>query len=498
MKKTLFFLFFLSIIYNLIFNVHIISGTPHFIAAVIIVFLEFIFLGLFKNLFTVFFPFIILVSVVAKYFITNFKILITTNVIGLLFETSLEEASGFIGTKLILLSFLGVLISIFIVIIYRKIYRKEFRKNFLIIILILLIFLPIFKKFHYTTQLLPHIIFEKTYKYALARYRFLKMIETKRKNFNYKYLTNHDNKTLYVVLVIGEAARADHFHINGYYRETSPELEKIKNLISFKKFYSCDITTRKSIPCFMTRATIKNREPEKREYSVITLFKKAGFYTYWISNQRHLGKYDTPVTVIAEEANYIKFNNPIGDLKHLHIYDENLFPILKKILKDTKHKKKLIILHTIGSHWNYEMHYPPKFRKFIPVCKKKSPTFCSRQSVINSYDNTILNTDYVLSKVIKLFMNKRAIVFYTSDHGESLGEHGLYGHGQRRTEEQTHIATFLWFSPKLLKDNFYKNLFLKAKIKENKKLTHDSVFYSLLGCSGIQSDIINEKLNICN
>ncbi len=484
------YLIFLSILFNLHFNNHIFTGKFHFFAAVIIVFIQFLILSLSKNLFSIGFPILIFLSSIAKYFINTFKIKITTNAIGLVFETSLEEASGYVGWEMVAYVFLMVVLSIIAVIIFRKIYKKDFKKK-LVLIIILSCFLPVFKKFHYTIQLLPHIIFEKSYKYALERYKFYRLTKKNKKNFKYKYLKISKDSPDIVLLVIGEAAREDHFHINGYFRQTSPEIEKLTNFVSFKKFYSCDITTRKSIPCFMTRATINNRKPIKTEKSVISVFKKAGYYTYWISNQRKLGKYDSPVTIIAKEADFLKFNNPTGDLKNIHIYDENLFPILKNILNDKKHHKKFIVLHTIGSHWHYEKHYPDSFRVFTPVCLFKDPTKCGREKVINSYDNTILNTDFVLANIVKIISKFNSILIYVSDHGEQLGENGIYGHGQKRNEYQTHIAAFMWFSKK------YKKLYKKVKSKENLYLTHDIVFHSLLGCSKIDTNIIDKKLNIC-
>ena len=490
------YLLILSLIFNLNYNLHAIHGKFHFLAAISIVFVQFLILSINKNIFSIFFPFIIFLSSIASYFIKNFKIPITANSIGLVFETSIEEASGFVGWNMVFYVIGSTLLSIIAVIIFRKIYKKDLKFK-LCLTAILLIILPIFKKFHYTTQLLPHIIFEKSYKYALERYKFSKLSAKIRKEIKFKYLKSPSIQKEIVVLVIGEAARADHFHINGYYRETSPELEKIDNLISFKKFYSCDITTRKSIPCFMTRATEKNRIPTKREKSVISIFKKAGFYTYWISNQRKLGKYDSSVTLIAKEADFVKFNNPIGDLKNIHIYDENLLPILKKILNDKKHKKKFIVLHTIGSHWHYEKHYPEAFRKFKPICKNKIPAKCGMEKVVNSYDNTILYTDFVLSKIIKILSNYNSILIYVSDHGEELGENGIYGHGQKKNEYQTHIGAFLWISKNLLNYSEFKKYYQNAKSKENKLLSHEWVFYSLIGCSGIKTDIINNKLNLC-
>ncbi len=484
------YLIFLSILFNLHFNSNIIAGKLHFFAAVLIVFIQFLILSLSKNLFTIGFPVLIFLSSIAKYFIKTFKIKITTNAIGLVFETSLEEASGYVGWEIFGYVILMVILSITAVVIFRKIYKKDFRKK-LILIVVLSSILPVCKKFHYTTQLLPHIIFEKSYKYALERYKFYKLVQKNKKDFQFKYLKISKDSPDIVVLVIGEAARADHFHINGYFRQTSPEIEKLPDFVSFKKFYSCDITTRKSIPCFMTRATIKNREPVEKEKSVISVFKKAGYYTYWISNQRKLGKYDSPVTIIAKEADFLKFNNPTGDLKNIHIYDENLFPVLKQILRDKKHPKKFIVLHTIGSHWHYEKHYPDRFRVFTPVCKDKDPSKCGQYKVINSYDNTILYTDFVLVNIIKIISKFNSILLYVSDHGEQLGENGIYGHGQERNEYQTHIAAFMWFS------NKYKKLYNKVKLKENLYLTHDTVFHSLLGCSKIDTDLIDEKLNIC-
>ena len=158
-----------------------------------------------------------------------------------------------------------------------------------------------------------------------------------------------------------------------------------------------------------------------------------------------------------------------------------------------KTNKSLIVLHTTGSHWNYSARYPQKFSKFAPSCDelsgKRDHSACGIDRLVNSYDNSILYTDYFLSEVIERLQGKNAFVIYVSDHGESLGEDGFYGHGGDIRPEQMKVPLLVWFS-----DKFLKNKSLKTNIQP---LSHDNIFHSLLHCSDVKSEIIDPEMSLC-
>ncbi len=313
----------------------------------------------------------------------------------------------------------------------------------------------------------------------------------------YHYKSNEDNLT--VVFVIGESTRGDHFGINGYSKDTTPNLKKVKNLISFNDVSSCDTITLRSLPCMLSPMLKSNKTRIPKMGSFVDIFRKEGFFTSIYSLQglndiyNYMG-YDKLLTKYA-----ILKNSPYST------QDISLLPFAKKAINDKNHSKKLIILHTLGSHNRYIDRVIPKFMKYKPICKSSDPKRCSKEALINSYDNTIVAIDFFLSEIIKMLQDKKALLIYTSDHGESLGEGGFYFHGtplKIAPKEQQNVPLIFWFSKKYLASKEGKVLFenLKKAQKSNKKISHDDLFYSILGCSAISSSDggIKNNLNLCS
>jgi lipid A ethanolaminephosphotransferase len=153
----------------------------------------------------------------------------------------------------------------------------------------------------------------------------------------------------------------------------------------------------------------------------------------------------------------------------------------------------------MGSHGPaYYKRYPEQFEKFTPVCETNQLNECSNEQINNAYDNTIVYTDYVLAKTIELLKNNqdsfKTAMFYMSDHGESLGENGLYLHGMpyfMAPDEQIHVGSMLWFDERFSKDININEL----KSIANKKLSHDNIFHTLLGLMNIKTTVYNEELD---
>ena len=183
-------------------------------------------------------------------------------------------------------------------------------------------------------------------------------------------------------------------------------------------------------------------------------------------------------------------------------FDEILLDITNKIVSGSE-GNILIVLHTIGSHGpSYYKRFPEKFAKFKPYCKNESPQNCSKEELSNAFDNTILYTDYILSSIINILEDKKeydTFMFYASDHGESLGENGIYLHGLPKKlsiKQQTDFAMVLWLS-----DQFVKNRNINVdKIKNliNKELNHDYISHTLLNLFGVESLVNKKELSLIN
>jgi glucan phosphoethanolaminetransferase (alkaline phosphatase superfamily) len=224
------------------------------------------------------------------------------------------------------------------------------------------------------------------------------------------------------VLVIGETARKHNFSIYGYHRETSPNLDIISNLIPFTNANASANLTSLSIPFIVTRATPNNISPKLNEPAILTPFKEAGFKTYWITNQPSgIGSVFGFYSTLADYyKNTSVFSDALND-------DSLLINELNNVLTDSSAKKKFIVIHTLGSHFRYNNRYPDEFEKFQPNLAKglsieNSVSIKNKEKIINSYDNSILYTDHILSCFISILDKQNAVSFmyYISDHGENL------------------------------------------------------------------------------
>ncbi len=300
---------------------------------------------------------------------------------------------------------------------------------------------------------------------------------------------------LKVVLIIGESARAQNFSINGYARETSPRVAKIKNLLSFKTVAPCGNATAFAVPCMLSRQDSTDFSLPAKEESIIKVFQQLNFSTSWFSTQKAFGD-DNALMLLALQAENFYFAEKIArKIGGNDIYDEYLLDDLK--LELTRPRDSFIILHTQGSHFLYDDRYPKSFKIFSPTCNDKNLDNCKRQQIINSYDNSIAYTDFFINSVVDSLKNKNALLIYISDHGQFLGEDGIYYHGPNDVNSPAHqVPMFLWMSDNLMKNKFYRQKFYNAQEKIAEKLSHDNLFYSLLDCSGIEFSNKNNS-SIC-
>lgn len=438
---------------------------------------------------------IFILSAVVSHFMHQFKIMpFSAQTIAFAMETNTDEALGHVGTDLMVTVLLGIALSTVIVLLNRRFGKQELRSKmkFILVLGSLSAILGVTREFPSPLPL-PFGIAEAGLVYCQENRNFKALARSKRDISTEFTLAQGKNEELVVVLIIGESARADHFHINGYHRQTTPNAESL-GLTSFADVRACGTSTRESVPCLMTRATLEDKSLALRETSLVSIFRKADFYTAWISNHRVLGEADTPVTSISREADFVYFGNKRGEFIYSRLLDEDLLPVMDSVLQDPN-PRKLIVLHTVGSHWHYEQHYTEPFRKYTPTCDGKTPRSCTEEELFNSYDNTILYTDHFIGEVIRRMEPLRALVVYVSDHGESLGEGGRFMHGQGGDfPEQIQVPFLVWISEKYAVENPGKVERLRANAQ--KPVSHDHVFHSALDIAGFESDLLNLDMSI--
>ena len=299
-----------------------------------------------------------------------------------------------------------------------------------------------------------------------------------------------DNSRKHVtVMVLGETARAQSFSLNGYAKPTNINTEK-QGVISFTDVSSCGTATAVSVPCMFSRLNKKNynKRNATAQQNAIDLINLAGADVLWISNNNGSCKgVCTRVKTIQVDTDK---SNPLCDGEYC--FDEALLAPLKQKLNSLTHENTLIVLHMIGSHGpTYFKRYPSDKNVFTPDCQRSDIQNCSPEQLLNSYDNTIAYTDFVLSKVINelsILDNKDNIessMLYISDHGESLGESGVYLHGLPYAfapEQQTHVPMIFWT------DNAQAD-FDTACLRDLSKssISHDNIFDTLLSIMSVKS-----------
>ena len=349
----------------------------------------------------------------------------------------------------------------------------------------------------FVANMLPYNALKEAGTYWLEKASIIEKRFDIAQNYEYK-IDNPSAEDLNVILIIGESARGDHFSLSGYHRETNPLLAKeSKNMAYFKDVTACYPLTRVAVPCMLTRATREDRKLANRETSFIAVFKKLGFYTAWLGMQGTYSAIDAPYFDLAKESNKALLLGT--DVDVFNTDDSSLFPFVDQFYKERAKGKNLLILHTYGSHFHYEDRYTKEFNKFSPTCYKKSfltdMSHCKIEEIIGSYDNSILYTDYFIKSIIDRVRDKNSLVIYTSDHGESLGEDGRFLHGAHNADEQIDVSMLFWASDKYIK-KFPDNLSNLRKM-QSKAILHDHLFHSILGCSGISSEVMQDKLNLC-
>lgn len=318
-------------------------------------------------------------------------------------------------------------------------------------------------------------------------------------------LINASDKPDVAFLVLGETARAANYSILGYGRVTNDFTSRDK-VIALKNVIACGTSTAYSVPCMFSnlgRANYSSNKAESRD-NILHVLQKAGIDVLWLEN-------NGGCQGVCKNIKTINVNLEAKTNKQLcngsTCYDEILLKYSSSILKDIKNDT-FVVFHLIGSHGpRYYERYPEKFKRYTPDCNRPDVENCSAEEVINAYDNSILYTDYVISNLIKQLMEYKdqynVSLMYISDHGESLGEGGLYLHGTPYAfapKEQIEIPWIFWMDKNsaervhldiecMRKENFYDYKF-------NSKLSHDNLFHSLLGIMQIDTPEYNPDLNI--
>jgi len=422
-------------------------------------------------------------NALSVYFINTYGVIIDETMISNVFNTNYEESSSFFSFKMVLyLLFMGILPSIYIIKV--KIINTHW-KTFLKTISLTLLFIAVVAFANASNWLwidknsksLGGLAMPWSYSANTWLYYFHKHKQNE-KEILLPNATIKDKQKSVVVLVIGESARSQNFSLYGYKKNTNPLLSKMPNLFHFNAT-SCATYTTAGVK------GILQHTPSDDLYEILPnyLYRNDVEVIWNTSNSGepplHIEKYQNREALMPRCK---------GDGCN---YDEILLTNLKEQIAASTKNKILVVLHTSTSHGpTYSKKYPSPFEAFKPVCNSVELGNCTHDELINAYDNTIVYTDYILSKVIadlKELKDFQSTMIFVSDHGESLGEKNLYMHGVPLSfapKEQYEIPFIVWLSNG------------SPKVKSNQTLTQYHVFHSVLHFLHIQSPIYKEDMNI--
>ena len=327
------------------------------------------------------------------------------------------------------------------------------------------------------------------------------------RSFRFDARSEHDAEAPEVyVMVVGETARAHNFSLYGYPRNTNPLLSKMPGIKAFPDATTQSNTTHKSVPMLLSAASAEDFPRLFHEKGILAAFREAGFHTVFISNQLPNHSF---IDFLGEQADEHYFLKKEDSAQGSH-YDEDLLQKLDKILPEVDasssahyhYRKLFVVLHTYGSHFNYQERYPRSFAYFKPDSRSEAKPQ-NRRDLLNAYDNTIRYTDYILHGIVErlqkweqvqtktdgVYGEPTSAMLYTSDHGENIFDDNrkLFLHAAPKASDyELHVPFIIWTSqgfdmkyPKVVKalaDNRTKQV--QASL---------SVFHTLLGIGGIQT-----------
>jgi lipid A ethanolaminephosphotransferase len=451
--------------------------------------------------------FFLVASSQAAYYMDQYGVVIDTVMIDNIVQTNAQEAAGLLNLNLVLRTFVLGLFPAWLALRYKPViqsFRAELKSRILLLLVLIIALLAVIAPFtagyasfireHKITRMFANPIYF-TYSgilYAAQKFKSTEVTALKQTATDTVEIGNKFKNEL-IILVVGETARADRFSLNGYTRETNPELRK-QDVVSLTDVSACGTSTGESVPCMFSVMKRKHfdREDALHIENALDVLAKNGVQILWRDN-------NSDSKGVAVRMQYEDFKSPtLNPACDEECRDIGMLSGLDKFIASKGSKDILIVLHQMGNHGpEYYRRYPKEFERFTPTCKSSDLKNCTQQEIDNAYDNAILYTDFFLSQVID-FLKKyddqyETAMLYVSDHGESLGEHGIYLHAAPyilAPKEQTHIPAIVWMGQRF----DYKIDQLKPY--RDYPLSHDDLFCMLLVGFEMDSKTCEARRNV--
>lgn len=451
---------------------------------------------------------VLLLSAAAAHFTSRFGAVVDRHAIASVVETDAREAAGWLSPRLGLdLLLMGVLPSLLVLwtrVTWRPVAREALLRLALVAACAGLLGLAAAAQGRQLASLVrnhmelrhvanPYALAAASLSYARHRREDRRPLQALGLDARHPHVAS-DAPTV-IVLVIGESARAASFALDGYGRNTTPELGRLP-MVNFRRVSSCGTNTATSLPCMFSLQGRADYDEAAARHSenVLDVMRHAGFDVAWLDNNtgsKGLAARGREMSLAA--ARDPAFCHAEGCWDGILV--EHLEALLPTIRRDT-----VVVLHMLGSHGPaYHARYPPAFARFRPECRVNELQRCTRAQIVNTYDNTIAYTDHVLAGAVHALASSPrldSLLWFVSDHGESTGEHGLYLHGAPYViapDEQTRVPMMMWASPRFEARHGLDRACLRARA--DAPLSHDNLGHTLMGLAEVSTSVYRRDLD---
>jgi glucan phosphoethanolaminetransferase (alkaline phosphatase superfamily) len=428
----------------------------------------------------------------------NFGQSVTTEILFAVFQSNKDESLEFLSISVPLkYIFLFITVTLIIGIFLYKQEKKETNKieRSLLLFIIIILFTMFFMGL--SNLRVPNFILNNYEEYNIELIKFSNM-QKQRKNGQIKFKSIKKEQGETYVIVIGESLSKLNMGAYGYMRNTTPNisfLAKNNSLILYENAYSNDVQTMKVLSHALTEANQYNHKKYFNSLSLVNIFNKANFETYWITNQKFLGDFDNLIAILGHDAEHkVPLNHNYGFDEVLE-FDGASIEVLEKVLNKKTSKNRAIFIHLMGSHFIYKYRYPnDKFDKFKDDTTQLKFGKYSNNHEINDYDNSVYYNDYVVTNLLKKLKEHQGVsaFLYFSDHAEDILR-GLKHSPTHIKPIMSQIPLIIWLSEE------YKNRYPKKyeTLKEHKEtvFSNDLIYDTLIGMSNISTDRYNSKFD---
>lgn len=464
---------------------------------------------------------VLVISAACTYFMFHYQVLIDRGMVQNFFETNQAELTSYFSWPLLLsIVLLGVVPAAAMLALRSEPFGGPLKAllwwlgNVLVSLAVLAVISMTFYKDYASlirnnryvmSQLLPVNFIRSTESYLKRKY----VVKTQTVRVVAEDATRPEpalgQRPKLMVVVVGETARAQNFQLNGYARATNPYLSARDDIISFQQVSSCGTATAVSLPCMFSRLprTQFNEVTAATEDNLLDILQRTGLSILWRNNNNGgcKGVCDQVPTDDMPKLNQLNQLDQCTN-KDGTCYDDVLLSQLDSRI-DAMQGDALIVLHQLGSHGpTYFERYPEEDKIFLPTCDSNQIQNCSNEALTNTYDNTLRYTDRMLSRTIDLLQGyaqqRDVAMLYISDHGESLGERGMFLHGtpyMLAPKEQTQVPLLMWFSDSFAQSTNLDLACLRSNASQ-KSYSQDNFYHSLLGLFDVQTNVYQAPLDV--